>query len=251
MPLAFLLALLCAAAGRASDLPEYTILRASGPLVLDGRLDEPSWGAAPLIDQFLFPWWTAGEKERTEARLLWDEEKLYVAFAAFDPHISAFLTQRDDPVSRDDCVEVFVAPDTSQVGNYFNFEFNTLGTILDRSPRDDRTKDWNAQGLEVAIGVEGTLNHETDIDSLWVAEIAIPFAVFVGYAPRLPPAPGEVWRLNLYRTGGQVNLQYMAWSDTRTADPSFHVPARFGVVRFSNAPATAVEDSSQVKTKKP
>ena len=70
--------------------------------------------------------------QTTVARLLWDDLYLYVGFTAFDPHISAVLTERDNPVSRDDCVEVFIAPDTSALGNYYNFEFNALGTILDR-----------------------------------------------------------------------------------------------------------------------
>jgi hypothetical protein len=66
--------------------------------------------------------------------MLWDEKNLYVSFVPRDKHVSSILTERDDPVSRDDAVEVFVAPDTADVRQYFNFEFNALGTILDRSP---------------------------------------------------------------------------------------------------------------------
>ncbi|MEW6751385.1 MAG: carbohydrate-binding family 9-like protein [Candidatus Latescibacterota bacterium] len=242
-----LLALAAAGAGAAQtpeDLPEHTIPRAAGSLSIDGRLEEPSWSAAPVIDDFGFPWWTSGEKERTEARMLWDDEGLYVAFVAYDTHIWASLTERDAPVSRDDCVEVFVAPDTSAVGTYFNFEFNALGTILDRSPRDNRSSSWNAEAVRVAISIDGTLNDESDQDSLWTAEIAIPFASFAPFAPRLPPQDGDTWRLNLYRTGGRANLQYMTWSDTRTQTPQFHVPERFGIVHFSGIPVTAVNDSS-------
>jgi len=228
------------------QLPEYTIRQAAGEITLDGNLDESSWQAAEVIDQFTFPWWTEGEKERTEARILWDAQNLYVSFVAHDQHISATLTERDDPVSRDDCVEVFVAPDTSKPTSYFNFEFNALGTILDRSPRDNRSKDWNAEEVAIALSIDGTMNDESDQDRLWVAEIAIPFSSFADYAPRLPPQDGDVWRLNLYRTGGAVNLQFITWSDTQTSSPSFHKPLRFGIVHFSAASVitTAVEDSS-------
>ena len=219
-----------------NELPHHTIRRAAGPIAVDGRLDEPSWAAAEIVDQFTFPWWTEGPKDRTEARLLWDETALYVAFTAYDPHISANQTQRDSPVSRDDCVEVFIAPDTSRVKTYFNFEFNALGTILDRSPRDNRSGTWNGEGIEVAIDIQGTINDETDQDSSWVTEIALPFAVFAPYAPRLPPADGDVWRLNLYRTGGQVNLQYITWSNTLAPKPQFHLPERFGIVHFDARP---------------
>ena len=222
-------------------LPRADVRRTAGPIAVDGVLDEPSWAAAPMIDDFVFPWYTSGAKDRTEAHLLWDDEALYVAFRAYDPHISAVHTERDDPVSRDDCVEVFIAPDTADVSIYYNFEFNALGTILDRSPRDGRSSGWNAEGLRVAIQIDGTLNDETDTDSLWTTEIAIPFDTFEGFAPRLPPEDGDLWRLNLYRTGGAVNLQYITWSDTGTEKPQFHAPQGFGVVRFS---AEAVPEAS-------
>ena len=107
-----------------------------------------------------------------------------------------------------------------------------MGTILDRSPRDDRSSAWNGEGVQVAIDIQGTLNQETDQDTLWTTEIALPFVVFAPYAPNLPPANGDAWRLNLYRTGGAVNLQYITWSNTLTSKPQFHVPERFGVVHF-------------------
>ncbi len=244
--IATLCLVLTASAAPAEDaLPHHTILRAAGPIAVDGHLDEPSWEAAQVIDQFVFPWWTEGAKDRTEARLLWDDVHLYVAFTAYDPHISATLIGRDSPVSRDDCVEVFIAPDTSQVTNYFNFEFNALGTILDRSPRDERSSAWNGEGVQVAIDIKGTLNQETDQDTLWTTEIALPFAVFAPYAPHLPPTAGDAWRLNLYRTGGAVNLQYITWSNTLTPKPQFHVPERFGVVHFDSRPVLSLQDEAE------
>lgn len=193
-----------------SDLPEHTIPQAAGPLTIDGILDEPSWQAAPAVRGFLFPWWEAGAKEPTEARLLWDNENLYVAFVAHDRHISATLTQRDDPVSRDDAVEVFIAPRPEDVSIYFNFEFNALGTILDRSPRDNRSSDWDADGIVVAITIDGTLNDDTDEDRQWTTEIAIPFDSFAPFADPLPPAPGDTWRLNLYRIERRAGRQTRA-----------------------------------------
>jgi len=220
----------------AGPLPEYTIRRAAGPIVIDGKMGEPSWPAAETVGEFMFPWWQAGEKERTEARILWDEQNLYVCFVAHDKHISAFFKERDEGVSRDDCVEVFIAPDPSDVSKYFNFEFNALGTILDRSPREKRSADWNAPGIKVAITHDGTLNDDADEDRMWTVEIAIPFDSFAEYCPRLPPADGDVWRLNVYRCGGEVNPQHSAWSNTAAPRPRFHVPERFGVVHFSTQP---------------
>ncbi len=229
--------LLVAVCAPAEVLPEYTVHRATEPIEIDGRMTEPSWQNARPVGAFVFPWWTAGEKEPTDARMLWDDANLYVCFIAQDRHITATLTERDGPVSLDDCVEVFVAPEPANVKAYFNFEINALGTLLDRSPRNNRSKHWNAEGVQIAITCDGTRNDESDVDRSWTTEIAIPFLNFEGVATNLPPKDGDLWRLNLYRIGGRINAQFSVWSDTRTEKPSFHVPERFGVARFAMSPA--------------
>lgn len=204
--------------------------------VIDGVLEDAAWNSAATVNSFTFPWWESGRKPHTIAQVTWDDRALFVAFKSQDRNVSARQAQRDDPVSRDDCVEVFFAPDSADVATYFNFEFNALGTILDRSPRDGRSGAWNAAGVEVAITVQGTLNDSTDVDQGWTAEIAIPFSDIAPYAPHLPPLPGDAWRLNLYRINDQSNRQYSLWSPTLTPKPQFHAPERFGIIRF--VPAT-------------
>ncbi len=215
-----------------ADLPEHTIMRAAGPIAIDGRIDEPSWGAAAAVGDFVFPWWVAGDKEQTEARLLWDDVNLYISFVAEDGHISAIHTDRDAAVSQDDCVEVFIMPDTTHIRHYYNFEVNVLGTILDRFQLSEPTGAYTSQ-LATATQIDGTLNDESDEDTGFVTEIAIPFGSFIDTAPNVPPKPGDTWRLNLYRIGGRVNAQYSQWSNTGTPQPKYHVPERFGVVHFS------------------
>ena len=39
---------------------------------VDGLLTEPAWQQTPVIDAFSYPWFKAGQKERTEVRMLWD-----------------------------------------------------------------------------------------------------------------------------------------------------------------------------------
>ena len=214
-------------------LPTYTIQRTTEPIHIDGILDEADWGAAQSVGDFVFPWWTEGEKEQTMAKLLWDDQNLYVAFQCEDAHIWAEYTERDDPVSRDDAVEVFTAPNPDSLKNYFNFEFNAIGTILDRSPYNNRSSTWNAAGIQVAYTHHGTLNQDSDTDTSWTMEIAIPFENFVPFAKNIPPKNGDVWRLNLNRCGGKTNPQYSQWSDSGTPKPQFHAPEGFGVVRFS------------------
>ena len=181
---------------------------------------------------FVFPWYEEGEKEQTVAKMLWDDEHLYVAFLCWDKHISATHANRDDPVSRDDCAEVFVSPNPGDIMTYFNIEINAIGTVLDRGPYNGRSAEWTAEGLRNAVVVEGSLNDDSDEDRYWTMEIAIPFTVFGDVALHRPPKDGDVWRLNLNRCGGETNLQYSQWSGSQTEIPDFHEPVDYGIVQF-------------------
>lgn len=220
----------------AGPLPTYTIQRTVGPITVDGVLDEPDWEAAVPLADFVFPWWTKGEQEETLARMLWDDTNLYVGFICQDAHIWAEYTDRDDPVSRDDCAEVFVSPNAADVMTYFNIEINVIGTVLDRGPYNGRSASWTADGLQNAAIIEGSLNDDSDEDRYWTMEIAIPFKVFEAEALHTPPEDAEEWRINLNRCGGKTNPQYSQWSSSETAKPNFHVPERFGIVYFSSEP---------------
>ncbi|NES23815.1 MAG: hypothetical protein F6K41_34090, partial [Symploca sp. SIO3E6] len=48
--------------------PSYSILRTNTPLVIDGKLDEPAWTAAPDVGDFEFPWWESGKQEQTVSK---------------------------------------------------------------------------------------------------------------------------------------------------------------------------------------
>src|SRR5688572_9943653 len=99
----------------AQSLPRYDIARTLGPMVIDGRLDEPAWQKAAAVSAFHFNWWKEGPKEQTVAKLLWDDENLYVGFYCNDKNISAKVVERHGPVSLDDSVEAFISPNPAQV----------------------------------------------------------------------------------------------------------------------------------------
>ena len=57
-------------------VPAYQVKRASTPIVVDGKLDDPAWKTAATIE-FQFPWsQQTGAKQKTSARLLWDDQLL-------------------------------------------------------------------------------------------------------------------------------------------------------------------------------
>ena len=217
-------------------LPRYIANRADSRIQVDSKLDEPAWRNATSFGDFKFAWWTAGKKEQTLARMLWDDEFLYVSYDCQDAHISAVETEHDSPVYKDDCVELFTSPNPERPFDYFNIEMNVNRAILDRHHPDGPGKEvpnWNSQGIQIATSVDGTLNDDTDKDRGWVLEVAIPFANFSEVTGRSHPRDGDVWHLNLNRLGGQTNAQHSQWSPGTTKTPAFHAPDTFGRVEFS------------------
>jgi hypothetical protein len=80
------------------------------------------------------------------------------------------------------------------------------------------------------VRVDGTLNRRSDRDRGWTVELAIPFA---DLGLTRAPAPGDVWRMNLYRFDPSAENRYAAWSPTLGERADFHKPDRFGYLEFA------------------
>ncbi|MBI1789149.1 MAG: c-type cytochrome [Acidobacteria bacterium] len=226
---------LLAAAGLAAAQTVYEVERARTPIVIDGKLDEPAWRSAPPAGDFHFTWWKEGDKEQTVAKMLWDDDNLYVGFHCRDKHISAYVTQRHGPVSNDDCVEIFLSPDPEKAANYYTFEINAIGTMLNRCKTDwwKGPPTWEPEGVRYRTSFHGwAKKDESKDDDHWEVELAIPFKNFERDAANTPPREGDQWRLNLNRTGGITNRQSSSWSPIPAPRPQFHTPSAFGWVRF-------------------
>jgi len=219
--------------------PRYEIYRAAGRITIDGKLDEKAWRHAPPAGDFHFNWWTAGEKEQTVAKILWDSKNLYVGYRCADKHIAAEVLKRHGPVSLDDSVEIFISPNPAKPRNYYGFEMNVIGTMLNFIRADWYQGPFNSEpeGVRLATSHQSTrAKMNSPQDDYWILEIAIPFSNFEKDAAHTPPRDGDVWRLNLNRAGGKTNAQYSTWAPVKTEKPNFHVPEAFGEARFVKRP---------------
>ncbi len=235
--------------------------------MIDGRLDEAAWRAAPATASFVDIEGALRPPPRfaTHAKLLWDEHHLYIGAEMEEPDVSGFLTERDSVIFHDNDFEVFLDPD-GNARDYFEIEINALGTVWDlflpRAYRDGGTAEngWDAHGLASAVAIEGTLNDPSDRDRGWSVEIAIAWSDLAANANRpVPPAPGDRWRINFSRvqwryetTGGR----YEKVRDPGTGKPlaednwvwspqgliSMHYPEMWGFLQFSGlAPGVGTE----------
>lgn len=212
----------------------YVCHRAAQPIVIDGRANDPAWNIAPEIELVTL---VEGEqtRQRTTARLLWDDNYLYVAFVCEDQDIWGVTTERDQPIYEQEVVEVFIDDDCDDF-SYVEIEINPLNAVLDLFVfwRDDRRRalwDWNSEGLISAVAVDGDPTRRGTPDHCWSVEMAIPLTDFMT-APHIPPRPGDVWHFNLYRIDrAESGDEYQAWSSTGRLNN--HTPQRFGRLLFA------------------
>ncbi len=212
-----------------------TIRRTQENIAVDGKLTETAWRSAESLGDFVFPWWNEGDPapQQTEAKVLWNDDYLFVSFRCLDKNVLAARTTRDSDVYRDDCVEVFASPQLEHPENYFNLEINASGVQLDnyRPQGKEPKQPWNPEGILVASAIDGTVNDATDIDRSWTMEVAIPFRLFKDVLPLEHPKLGDSWRLNLHRLEDNMALKSQ-WSQGDRNLPNFHTPELFGFVTF-------------------
>ena len=220
------------ARGQAQQLPVYRVGRISGPIKIDGRLDDTAWQHAPLVGDFVNNSDGSTSDYKTYVKVLYDDNYIYFAFRCVDDNIWATMKRRDEHLWLEEVVEVFLQGDPNQPG-YIELEVNPLGTMLDlymlaaRKPL--HYESWNSEKLHWAVHVDGTIDGRPG-DREWTCEIALPIEDVVTAAHR-PPQPGDRWRMNLYRGESRPKPAGLAWSPTLRDD--FHVPQRFGELVFS------------------
>jgi hypothetical protein len=237
--------------------PLYLCLRADRAPEIDGRLDDPAWRTAPWTAEFVdiegsvrpAPTW------RTRAKLMWDDQFLYVGAELEEPHVWATLEERDAVIYQDNDFEIFIDPD-GDTHQYYELEINALGTVWDlflvKPYRDGgpALHGWDIPGLRTAVAVDGTLNDPSDRDAGWTVEMALPWSALAVAAPgRRPPTRGERWRVNFSRVQWDVDVvgsRYVKRTDPATGKPlsehnwvwapqgavDMHRPEMWGIVQF-------------------
>lgn len=217
-------------------VPSYECHRRSGPILVDGKLDEEAWHKAPVTSEFVYPWPAqTGPRQRTVTRLLWDERCLYVGYECADTDAFAIHTRRDDPTYKDDCVEIFIAPRPDKSPMYYGFEMNCRGVLYDYffAFPEFLLNGLDTVGTRLKTGIAGTLNDNTDTDQGWTLELAIPMNNFADLTGKRCPAPGDTWHINLNRWDGRGDQRALSqWSPSGLPDPNPHRPEGFGVLVF-------------------
>jgi predicted metalloprotease with PDZ domain len=232
----------------------YVCERATTPISVDGRLDDDAWKVAAWTDVFVDIEGAIRARPRfaTRAKMLWDDEFLYIGALLEEPHVWGTLTAHDSVIFEDNDFEIFIDPDGDN-HDYYEIEINALNTVWDlmlKKPYRDggpAINEWEIAGLKTAVHVDGTLNNPRDSDRSWSVELAIPWKALGEFAHRsTPPKAGDQWRINFSRVewrhdtaGGKYQKVLKSSEDNWVWSPQgavdMHRPERWGYVQFSTA----------------
>jgi hypothetical protein len=189
--------------------PVATAARRSGPIAIDGRIDEAAWAGATPITQLrqYQPNEGAPGSLPTEVRILFDDEALYIGARMSDPlgaaGIRAPLARRDQLLAADGNNGSFNSLTTDKLAidldSYHNhlddawFEVNPAGVRGDQFNGDPSWDPiWEAASHVDANG--------------WTAEMRIPYSQL-----RFSRDTAQTWGLQIWRYADRLNEQDM-WS---------------------------------------
>jgi hypothetical protein len=214
---------------------EYVVSRVEEVAQLRDLGREDAWTAAPTIAWGPTPF-------LTRFRALWTPASLFLRFDCEDDGPWSTRTERDARLWEEEVVEIFLDPCAAGRG-YAEIEISPANVVCDLRiergwPALEAEIGWDLDGLESEVmpwrgpgaGPAG-----------WTALAQLPWAglrtLSEEAARRVPPAPGDRWRFNVFRIkrpGGPADPErhaiYAAWSVPE--GPSFHVPDVFRELVF-------------------
>ena len=171
--------------------------RASGPITLDGRLDEAAWAGAPVASNFIQNDPREGQPATydTEVRMVYDDSALYIGMFARDDEPQGIIVnelRKDFNTGNGDSFQIVI--DTfKDERNGYQFAINPAGAKWDAQMANE--------GRESNSNWDGVWDVSTRIgDDGWSAEIRIPFRTL-----KFSPATDQTWGVNFQRRLRRLN----------------------------------------------
>lgn len=200
-------------------IPELNVPTLEGTIIPNGKLEESMWKKAAVIDQFmpLHKGKFIPGDEKTEAKLFFTQDHLWIGVLCHEPEIAAIPVTREKRDSMDvwnlkSRIELYLAPGVgvNKKENYpfYQLVLNISGNIWDAFDKDESWNgNWNVSVFKGA--------------NYWSAKIGIPLTE-LGES-----ASSDQWRFNIARCHSLRQI-YSTWSPVTGI---LHNPEKFGVIK--------------------
>jgi hypothetical protein len=158
----------------------------------------------------------------------WNRDFLSFHFRVKEKEVRALAEKSNGPVWEDSCVELFLCPEGSR--NYYNFEFNCIGTCLlgygSGSDKREHAPDAVIDRIirKSSLGINGFYNRPCA--EPWELSLAIPPSAF--FKENLTEFRPSTIRGNFYKCGDRLSQpHFLSWRRIDSATPDFHRPDYF------------------------
>jgi hypothetical protein len=165
--------------------------------------------------------------------LAYSDHEIFLKYFITENYFKAEMTDTNQMVCEDSCVEFFVSPEDD--GIYYNMEFNAIGTCLLGTGTDRASSKRVAPEIISKIRRLTTAGNKPFKEKkgkyVWAITIAIPFEVFFHHA--IKDLKGKIFRANFYKCGDKLTVpHYVTWNPVGTENPDYHQPEHFGLLKF-------------------
>ncbi|WP_029903452.1 carbohydrate-binding family 9-like protein [Prevotella sp. 10(H)] len=165
-------------------------------------------------------------------KILHNDTHLFLQYFVEEDEILAEVTEDNDRVCTDSCIEFFVSFGAPY---YYNLEVSCIGTAMMayREMGEEKVyapmevlasiKRYPSQGREPFGKIRG--------DFKWDILLIIPVSAF--WQSGLESFKGVKAEANFYKCGDNLTLpHYLSWQRIKSESPNFHLPAFFGEIHF-------------------
>jgi hypothetical protein len=199
--------------GAHAAAPIINAVRSAQPIQIDGRLDEEVWETAVPITEFTQVVPNEGQpaSERTEVRIAYDDQALYIGARLYDRGgVTTRLGRRDMSMAASDWLTI-IFDSYHDHRTAFGFEINPSGVRRDQTRAGGEDDSWDpVWEAKTTVDEEG-----------WTAEMRIPFSQL-----RFNPAEQQTWGFQAERTIAR-NQEFSVFSFTPSTQPG-------GIPRFGH-----------------
>ncbi len=217
---------------------KYEVARVRGPVELKGNWDGGAWKNVETLDVKHYMGDEPEHQPKTQAKILYDDDFIYVIFRVEDKYVRAVAEKYQDSVCQDSCAEFFFTPGEDISAGYFNMEMNCGGTMLfshqkARGVGNVAVSNADCDKVQVFHTEPKIVEPEKQEPTTWIVEYKVPVEVLEKYASVTKPAPGVTWRANFYKCADLTSKpHWLTWSVVDKPEPDFHVPEFFGTLEF-------------------
>ncbi|MEO1009782.1 MAG: carbohydrate-binding family 9-like protein [Bacteroidota bacterium] len=180
------------------------------------------------------PWEQFPYKPVVQFRIAHNNNAIWLKFYVQEENVLAQRTEVHSAVSRDSCVEFFFDPLGD--GNYYNFEFNCIGTPhLAYGPSRHQREFVDSKRIKSQIRIASTLGIEPFVERTgghrWEMVMVLPASVLTAH-PDIA-LKGRSSYANFYKCGDDTRQKhYVTWNPVGTDRPDYHRPEYFGTLLF-------------------